>query len=136
MSSIGSAIRHRLVNDATVSALVATRVYPQVLPQSPTLPAVVYNVLSDTPSDDISGNAGLFKAEIQFDCFATTQLAAEALDEKIRLSLQGYRGTHLSVEIRGIYFNLGLDNFEAEVLNYRKISRYEVWYRRENPDHA
>lgn len=133
-NSIGSAIRSKLIADTLITSLAGTRVYPQKLPQNPTLPAVIYSIISDTPNADVSGMAGLFNADIQIECYAETAQAAQDLSENVRLSLQSYRGTHLSVGINGIYFITEYDAFDDEISNYRRISSYEIWYTRTNPN--
>lgn len=123
-----------MIDDTTgVYATTASRIYPRVLPQNPTLPAIVLNLISDRPHDDISGNAGLFTAEIQVDIFAETPASAIALSEKVRLLLQAYSGTKLSIVIRGIYLENTTDDFMEEVVNFRQIISFSVWYKRPNP---
>ena len=132
--SVGNAIRKKLSEDVNITAITATRLYPKVLPQPAVLPAIIYNVISDVPSDDISGNAGLYRAIVQIDSYAKNAIDAIRLDDFVRLSLQGYRGMNLSVNIRGIHHLQSMDDFEAEVSDYKQISRFGVWYKRENPD--
>ena len=134
-SSITNAIRHRLINDSSVSALVGSRVYPERLPQNPAFPAIIITLMTDGPDrDDISGNAGLFRAMVQLDSYALQLLAAQQLDEKVRLSLQGYKGTHLDVSVRGIYLINSMTGFQDEAKDYKMISRFGIWYNRENPE--
>lgn len=133
-TSIRDAIRKQLTDTAAVVAICSTRIYPLVLPQNPTLPACVINILLDEPQDDISGMAGLFKAEIQIDSYAETLQACQNLAEEIRLSLQGWNGTKLSVVVDGVYLETSLDGFEPEVSDYKQIQRFQVWYTRGNPD--
>jgi hypothetical protein len=134
-TSVANAVRNVLATDADLIVLVpAARIYPQILPQNPTLPSIIYNTLSDEPLTDVSGMAGLFKAIIQIDIIATTALSAQTIAEKVRLLLQSYSGTSLSIVIKGIYFLMIMDGFETEVSNYRQILRFEAWYYRENPE--
>lgn len=136
-TSIASAVRNKLVNDPAVTAVLGTKIYPLVLPQNPVLPAAIISEVHTIPAmDDISGNAGQFRAELQLETYATTKAQAEEIDEILRLSLQGYSGAHLGVTIKGIYFLMGLPDFEDEIEDYRQISRFAIWYRRANPDHS
>jgi len=49
----------KLLADAGVSALVGTRIYPGVRPQAGPLPAIVFNLISATPSySDVEGRDG------------------------------------------------------------------------------
>lgn len=131
-TNVAYALRDRLVAQVTETG---ARVQPAVLQQIPTLPCALYTVLTDSPTDDISGMAGLFRAEIQYDIFATTPDSVSAIAEKYRLALQGYKGTNLSVSILGVHFLTQFDSYEGEVDNYRMSLRFAVWYDRENPDY-
>lgn len=130
MSTVCFALRDRLVAQVTETG---ARIRSLVLEQNPTLPAAVYTLLSDIPTDDISGMAGLFRAEIQYDIFATTPDQAQAVADKFRLALQGYEGTNLTVKILGIHFVTQFDTWEGDINEYRTSIRVAVWYDRENP---
>lgn len=134
-ASIGTILRTKLKADTALIADVVARFYPRVLPQNVILPAVIYKVLADVPSDTIDGLAGLFRAVVQYDVRATTAVVAERIEDNIRLSLQGYRGTISNVKVKGIHVLHGMDDIEEEVADYRRIIRFGVWYDRENPDH-
>jgi hypothetical protein len=133
---IGPAVRDALVKNQNVFTLVGHKIYPKVLPQLAVLPALTYQVVSDGPSDTIAGMAGLFNATLQIDSWATNPLAAQRINDAVRLAIQGYRGNHLSVKILGIHLTMDFEDFEPEVRDYRYIARYSIWYRRENPDHS
>ncbi len=131
--SISSAIRDVLIDDAGVSALVEDRIYPQVLPQKPTFPAITLQQLDSPPIDDITGHAGLHRSIFQIDAWAQSQASSNLLAEKIRLALSGYTGEPLGVKVRGIRLESKVDLFEPEIANYRKIQRFVIWHREENP---
>ena len=65
----------------------------------------------------------------QVDSFDPAYNDAKALAEEVRKSLQGYSGTNLGVNIKGIYLTGEFDEFEPEVENYRIINRFSVWHR-------
>lgn len=133
MSQIGAAIRDVLITNTKVNNVVSGRVRFLALPQNAILPYLTYTLLSDTPSDTLQGMAGLFNCSFQIDCWAKTYGEAVNLGEKVRLALQGYGGINKGIEIQGIYLINEMDSFEAEIINYRKILRFEVWYKRPNP---
>lgn len=72
MATAGETIRARLIADAPTAALVGTRVYPNELPQNVTLPALVYNVVSDVPENSFTGDTStrLKAVRLQVDCYA------------------------------------------------------------------
>lgn len=59
-----------VTGDATLAALVGTRVYPAILPDNATLPALVYSVISQVPI----GSGGCESTRVQVDCYAATYL--------------------------------------------------------------
>lgn len=107
MADIGTAIQDYLTADATVSGLVGTRIRPDVIKQSETMPAVSYRTISTRHEHNINGaKTGIARSRIQFDCFADTRIGANALAEAIRKSGildRGHTTTHgvyiYSVEI-------------------------------------
>lgn len=87
MADIGTAIRQFLVSDATVSGLVDTRIYPDLLPQGISMPAVTYYRISTRHEGNINGSkAGIATTRIQIDAFATTRAGSNSLSEAIRKS--------------------------------------------------
>jgi hypothetical protein len=70
MSDIGVGVRTYLVSKSSVTDLVSTRVFPSVLPQAATLPAVVYTVVTGVPNDDVLGSSGSVTAGIQLDVYS------------------------------------------------------------------
>lgn len=130
--SIGFAIRHRLLAYSALATLVGSRVYNNYLPQNYAPRALVYQVLSEDVSDDISGTGSLFRAQIQIESWSKEDTDTQILAEHVRKALQGYSGVHLGVNIIGIHFESQMDNFQPEVADVRVIQRYGVWYRRPN----
>ena len=70
-----------LVADATLVAVVANRVYPELAPQAPTAPFVVFTRVFTEPKNSLDGFAtNLEKIRVQVDCYAV------AFDDLIALS--------------------------------------------------
>ena len=57
--SVETELRGALTGNGAVAALVGTRVYPVVLPQNPTLPAIVYQELRTGTVVASDGDTGL-----------------------------------------------------------------------------
>jgi hypothetical protein len=92
MSDIGKGVRTYLVSKSSVTDLVSTRIYPGVLPQAATLPAVVYTVVTNVPNDDVTGSSGSVNAGLQLDVFSDSHITSNNIGEQIRLVMQGYSG--------------------------------------------
>ena len=82
-----------LAATAGVTALVSTRIYPQVIPQDAVLPAIAYQRISGPRVHSQSGASGLAYPRFQFTCQAATYSAARQVANAVRAALDGYRGT-------------------------------------------
>ena len=110
----GKAIYSILTNDSDVSALIGTRVYPQVAAQGAAFPFVVYVLQDNTPSDTKSGVSTL--DEIRYDIVAAAETYSQLTDltEKIRTALDRYTGTVSGIVVDSIQFTeLDVDNDPA-----------------------
>jgi len=89
MTTITDFVAFVLGNSALV-ALQSGRFYPIQLPQTPTLPASTYMIVSDVPAyshDGLSSKA----PRVQVDCYAETYLAAHALADAYLAALPNWR---------------------------------------------
>lgn len=93
MPDIASTVRTILVNDATVSALVSTRIYSDILPQGATLPAVTYTVVTAVPNETLTAISNISTARIQVDCHDDTRADANTLADGVRLALELHNHT-------------------------------------------
>lgn len=87
------ALAAHLLNDPGIAAVVGTRVYPQVLPQNPTLPALTYQVVGNPrrPVNLASPNT-LATARVQITAHSKRLGECEPLAEAVRQALQGFTG--------------------------------------------
>lgn len=123
--SLETELRARLAADAGVSALVAARIYPLRLPQTPVYPALTYRRVSGLGVHNLSGAAGRGRSRIQVDCWAETYLGAQALAAAARASLDGFNGT--LVTLRAVIFRENeLDDFEDAPELYRVIQDWRI----------
>jgi hypothetical protein len=83
---VGAAIYSLLVNDSAVSALVGTRIYPELAEEGASTPYVVYSVVSNTPSDTKEGTP-IDEAQLEIFSVANTYAAANDLADKVRAAL-------------------------------------------------
>lgn len=107
MADIGAAVRAVLAADASVAALVSTRIYPDRLPQNVTYPAITYEINFNASYEAMDGILGLAESFVEVVCWSATRLQATALAEAVRLALTSYQGTSASVVVRRIHPNTG-----------------------------
>lgn len=65
-ATAGRALRTAILADASVSAIIGTRMYPLVRPQGTALPAIVYRQ-THRPEHYISGEVGLSYFDVELD---------------------------------------------------------------------
>lgn len=109
MADIGKTIRTRLLAVSAVTDIVSTRIYPIVLPQGCTLPAIRYRRISGGSDEHIRGTTGAANSWVQIDCYATSYAAVEALAEQVRLAIHTYRGTVGGVDIHSVELQNRMD---------------------------
>jgi hypothetical protein len=70
----------RLLATSAVTAIVVGRIYKVVLPQSPTLPAIVVQVVSDPRSYHLRGTQKLCRTRVQVDAYVSEVATTAAPD--------------------------------------------------------
>ena len=83
---VGAAIYNLLTTDAAVSALVGTRVFPELAVEGGDDPYIVYSVVSNTPVDT-KDKAPVDEAQIEVFSVANTYAKANDLADKVRAAL-------------------------------------------------
>lgn len=83
---VGAAIYSLLVNDSAVSAIVGTRIYPELAEEGAAAPYVVYSVVSNTPSNTKDGTP-IDEAQLEIFSVGSTYAAANDLADKVRAAL-------------------------------------------------
>lgn len=132
-STIESAIYTKLAADPVVSSLVSTRIFPNVIPQGESMPAIAYQMISGAREHTTDGPEGLCQARFQVTCWAGTYSEAKQLSEAVRKELDGYRGTVSSVVIDSILLENELDAPRlvggVDVLKrFGKILDFVIWF--------
>lgn len=133
MSDIGKDIRTYLQTQSDVTAIIGTRMFPRVLPQGESLPAIVFSLVTSTSEHKITGASSGVRAIVQLDCYAETHIAANDLSEKVRLALHGYSGTAGSSTIGSSLLENKREMFDAptdgsDVPAYRVMMEWEIWH--------
>lgn len=109
-----------LAADTQVQALCGTRIYPLLLPDAPTLPAVTYQTISSVSGYTNDGQTDATKARIQMDVWAQSYMVAKSLAEAIRHVLDAYSGTLPDgTEVGNILRDNSTDLYEEQAFLYR-----------------
>lgn len=133
MSTVDQAVRDRLVHSIPVTDKVSTRIYPRVLPQTPTLPAAVYQRASVAPQHSHDGSSDLDMTRLQIDAWAESYSEARETAVAIRLTLDGERGMWSGLWVGAVLLDSMDDFFEENTRMWRARSDYRVWHATEVP---
>lgn len=123
-------LRTYLLADSTISNLIGTRMYPVVLPQSPTYPAVSYSTISAQRGHNMQAPDGLAAQRIQVDAWALTYAQARSLSDAIRNRIDSFRGSMGSTKVQGIFFDTErhLNEQDGSTVFYRIETDYIAWH--------
>jgi hypothetical protein len=115
-------IYSNLSTATSVTALVVDRIYPLLMPQDPTLPAVTYQRISDNPINSLSGHGGLDNPRIQIDCWATSYSAVKTLSNAV------IKAMDLSTSYKSLRMS-DQDLYEDGTEIYRVSMDFSCWFK-------
>ena len=110
---MAEALIAKLLADPGIAALVGTRIYPGVRPQAGPLPAIVFNLISATPSYSDDGEDGIAEKRVQIDCWGVTYTDAKKTARAVTAALSAFGGTVNTVRFRYITLDLEHDMQET-----------------------
>lgn len=123
---IEEALKAHLGTVTSVTALIDTRIYPESLPQEPTLPAVKYDIISIQRHHNID----FAWASIQFTLVDKTHLAVRQLADVFRKALQREKRVISGIEVTQISIEEEQGPIYDEQLGeYYVLQTYKINYR-------
>ncbi len=123
-----------LLGSTDLTDLVGQRITWATRPQASALPSIVLHKISGAPEYSDEGEAGLFSARIQIDCWGSTYAAAKGVGREVmaRLSGGGASFTQEGMEFQASFNEDEQDSFErgagGEDL-YRTRLDFIIWYK-------
>jgi hypothetical protein len=82
------AVRNKLLEYTPLTNLISTRLYPLKLPQTPTYPAIVYQLISDPRRE-----MGTKSPRYQYSIYGTTYGQVKDVESKLKEALETLEGT-------------------------------------------
>jgi hypothetical protein len=131
--SLGAALYSYLPDVLSTS----DRLYPLTLPEGATLPAHVYQVVSDDPllthssaqDHPLYTGSRYEQTRVQFSTWAGTYDDADQASNELRTAITGARGIWGDVSVESVLPLLSLDDYEPETGLYRRICDYTIsWH--------
>ena len=126
---IEEGLRTLLLADSAISALIGTRMHGVILPQKPTMPAIVMTDITAKDEYDTEGATDLSWGRFQFDSWAETLAGARTLGKAVKNKLSGFSGTAGSETISGAFINNKQDLYDPETKNHRMSMDFIIWYK-------
>ena len=90
--SIESALATHLRTDATLSGL-SVDVYPNVAPQTASYPLIVYQILSGSAANHMTGGSDLSEVSIDLSIYTDSVSQRDQIATRIKNILHGFRGS-------------------------------------------
>jgi len=113
-----------LTGDAGVAGIVAARVYPLVLPQNPTLPAIVYQEVRGLARAAADGDTGQRESRFLLSWWASSFSAIKVGKGLLLGLLSGYSGGSIErIEVDGIR-----DDYDPETARFRQLLEILVYW--------
>lgn len=112
--SVETAIIAILKADATVLAMVSTRIFPLIRPPDTDLPCIVYQKIDHVQEYHLSGESRSQSQRYQFNIYAATYPAVRELVLAVDNALNIYRGTISDAEIEHVEF---LDEDDLDIIS-------------------
>ena len=127
---IGKAIFNILSNDSDVLALVETRIFPNVAPQTTEFPFIIYDVTGVQPNDTKEGPSTLDTNDVMISCYSETYSEASDLAKKIRIAMDRItESEYNTIKIQSSQFQSYNDIFDdtsGDAGIYRKALDFEI----------
>jgi hypothetical protein len=102
-----------LLDDAGIAALIGTRMYAVLVPETTVYPCLSYQVVSSVSQYTVDRKE-FGQKRIQFDCWASLYSDAENLKQALRNRLTAYSGTLTDgTRVLGTFREVEIDFFEA-----------------------
>jgi hypothetical protein len=121
---VGAAIYSMLKDDSAVSALVGTRIYPELAEEGASTPYVVYSVVSNTPVDT-KDSAPVDESQLEVFSVANTYAAANDLADKVRAALSRQeKVVYDTVTVQSIKYTNEVTEVSAERNMYISVQDY------------
>ena len=127
---IGLSIYNILANDSDIAALVDTKIFPNVAPQTTSFPFIIYDVTSVQPNDTKDGASTLDTNNVMISCYSETYSQASDLAQKVRVAMDRINeGTYGGEQIQSSQFQSYNDIFDdtsGDAGIYRKALDFEI----------
>ena len=134
MSNVLPAVVSILKADASLGALVGSRIYGDFMPEDIQKPAVLAYITSEVAENCFDGFVGFENARVRVEAYGLTRESADDVIEAARQSLNGILGTYSGVPIKGVAQATGkihlvdIPNDGTDRWQFRTAQSFEIAY--------
>lgn len=111
-----------------VQSLIASRIYPDKLPQNPTLPAVVTQKVGGTRQVTNCGTHGLVLGSFQLDVYGLTRAAARQVADAIFDAMKDDVGLMGATIVKQCTLTTDFDSVDPEPGLLKRTQLWDIWY--------
>ena len=126
--SLEEALYTKLSGTSALTAYCGTRIYPNVLPENVTFPAVSYQLIASEHLHHVDGVSTLKSALVQIDCRAASYSVVTAMARAITAALDGLRGTVGTLDVQGIFHEDEQDLPEPDLGVLRRVLEFNIHF--------
>ena len=123
--SAGEALFARL--DGVTAA--GSRIYPLILPQNPTYPAIRYQQISSIRTHAMGQDAPIVRVRMQLDVWGKTYAEARSLAGEVYTQLGRFRGTVAGVEVLDALQDNEIEGYESDSETRRITQDWSLFLR-------
>lgn len=131
-ATVLKALRIKLLENSSITALIDERIYPSIIPQGGLTPCVVIRRISTRNEHTLLGRTRLSHSRVQFDCYSDSDKdVADAIAKAIQESgIDSYQGTTEEIRFHGAEFERGdedeVDNPTDGNEEFRYITTFDL----------
>lgn len=124
-------LEEALYNYLSTYSGLSTRIFPEILPQGITKPAIVYQRVSTNRIHTMRVDGSLVATMFQFTVWDVTMSGAKTVATYLRNALQnktGLIGGVSGVTINAVLIENEFNTFDSETLEFGVVLEFEIFY--------
>ena len=130
---IQQGLRTLLIGDATISGLIGAagnaRCYSVLLPQKPTLPALILTPINSDPDYTHQNASGIETVIFQIDSWDSDVSGVRTLAEAVKSKLSGFEGAAGGSDtIDSAFLTNQMESHDSELQAYRVMQEFQIQF--------
>lgn len=130
-------LRNHLLTDASIAAMVSTRIYPVRNAEGNRSDCIVFVRVLENESYNFTGRTGLVGARFQIDAWSQSTDRVNHLADLVKERLSGYSGIwsyggsspNDFVTVQGAFLTTAFEDYSEEAQMYRLSRDFMIWYK-------